>query len=294
MFHHPRLYAFADEASPMIDGQIAALLRNRLDGLEIRNVDGESVSRISPDKAREVREKLDGSGLVCWSVGSPIGKIGITYDFATHLDELRHTLDIADILGAENIRMFSFYLPSGSDPALFRGQVMDRLARMAEIAEGRARLCHENEKGIYGDSPDRCLDILRTVPDLDGVFDPANFVQCGYRPGKAFPLLQSRIRYLHIKDALFADGSVVPAGYGDGSLADVVSAFTRRDRPVMTVEPHLTVFAGLDALEQGAAKSRPVRFVYESSDAAFDAACGALRALLDRAEKASGSREDEE
>lgn len=52
-----RIYAFADEASPDIDGQIAALRENGLDGLEIRNVDGVNVSDISAAKAREVRKK---------------------------------------------------------------------------------------------------------------------------------------------------------------------------------------------------------------------------------------------
>ena len=46
-----RLYAFADEASPMIDGQIAAMKRNGLQGLEMRNVDGVNVSEISLEKA---------------------------------------------------------------------------------------------------------------------------------------------------------------------------------------------------------------------------------------------------
>ena len=75
-----RIFAFADEASPQIDRQIAAMKRNGLQGLEIRNVDGESVSAISLEKAREVRKKLDDAGLITWSVGSPIGKIDIEKD----------------------------------------------------------------------------------------------------------------------------------------------------------------------------------------------------------------------
>ena len=41
-------------------------------------------------------------------------------------------------------------------------------------------LLHENEKDIYGDTAERCLDILETMkcPYLKAVFDPANFVQC--------------------------------------------------------------------------------------------------------------------
>ena len=67
-----KIYAFADEASPLIDGQIIALKENGLDGLEIRNVDNVNVSDISDAKAKEVRKKLDNAGLSVWSVGSPI------------------------------------------------------------------------------------------------------------------------------------------------------------------------------------------------------------------------------
>ena len=109
---YPRIYAFADESGAMIDHQIEAMRRNGLQGLEIRNVDGENISAISLDKAREVRRKLDDAGLVTWSIGSPLGKIDIEKDdFQAHLDALRHTLDLAQILGAANIRMFSDMTP---------------------------------------------------------------------------------------------------------------------------------------------------------------------------------------
>ena len=108
------IYAFADEASGRMEGQIAAMTRNGLQGLEIRGVDGQNIADITTEKAREVRKKLDDAGLCVWSMGSPIGKIDIARgDFGAHLDKLRHTLDLADILGAKNLRMFSFYVPVG-------------------------------------------------------------------------------------------------------------------------------------------------------------------------------------
>ena len=279
----PRIYAFADEASPSIDLQIQAMQRNSLQGLEIRNVDGENISAISLAKAREVRRKLDDAGLVTWSLGSPLGKIDIEKDdFSAHLDALKHSLELADILGARNIRMFSFFLPAGKDPSQFRGEVLDRLHRMVETAAGSGiTLCHENEKGIYGDVASRCLDILTEVPELRGVFDPANFVQCGQDTLEAWDLLKDRIYYMHIKDALFADSSVVPAGCGDGHVKEVLEAFLARGGQDLTVEPHLAVFDGLKGLERKGDRSIVGgTFVYASNDEAFDAACTALRKLL--------------
>lgn len=276
-----KIYAFADEASPSVEGQIAAMRRNGLDGLEIRGVDGENVSSISPEKAREVRRKLDDAGLCVWSVGSPIGKIGIEGDdFDAHLEQLRHTLEIAQILGAARLRMFSFYIPAGKDPALYRGKVLDRMDRMLRVGEGSGVLfCHENEKGIYGDNAARCEDLHRQFPALHGVFDPANYVQCGQDTWAAWERLHGFVDYLHIKDAL-ADGSVVPAGHGQGNVKRILDAYRAQGGEHLTVEPHLQVFEGLKELEQGGTVSHVGGYRYPSSDAAFDAACNALKELI--------------
>ena len=57
-----RIYAFADEASAEISAQIAAMQRNGLHGLEIRNADGTNVSDLTVDKAKEIRAKMDDAG----------------------------------------------------------------------------------------------------------------------------------------------------------------------------------------------------------------------------------------
>lgn len=276
-----KIYAFADEASSCLDGQIAAMRRNGLDGLEIRGVDGENVSAIPLQKAKEVRRKLDDAGLCVWSIGSPLGKIDIeTGDFAAHLEQLRHTLQVAQVLGAKRLRMFSFYMPAGKDPADYRGKVLEQLGEMLRVGEGSGVLyCHENEKGIYGDNAARCAELYRQFPDLRGVFDPANFVQCGQETWSAWELLHDRIDYLHIKDAL-ADGSVVPAGKGMGNVKRILDAYRAKGGAHVTVEPHLQVFEGLTALEQSGNTSHVGGYCYDSSEAAFDAACNALKELL--------------
>lgn len=280
---NPQIFAFADEASAMMDEQIKAMQRNSLQGLEIRSVDGENVSMITLEKAKEVFRKLSDAGLQVWSIGSPIGKIDIEKDdFNQHMDVLKRTIEIAHELKSENIRMFSFYLPHGKAPEDYKNEVMDRLHSMAEAVKGSGvTLCHENEKGIYGDNAARCSEILTEVPELAGVFDPANFVQCGQDTLEAWSLLKSRIKYLHIKDAMFADGSVVPAGKGEGNVPFIVKEFLAMDGRQMTVEPHLKVFSGLNALERKGEQTRMgSSYVYETNDEAFDAACAALHEIL--------------
>lgn len=280
---HPQIFAFADEASPIIDQQIIAMRRNSLQGLEIRAVDGQNVSSITVEKAKEVYHKISDAGLRVWSIGSPIGKIDIEKDdFDQHLDTLKRTVDIAHELKCDNIRMFSFYLPQGKSPSDYKNEVMDRLHRMAEAVRGSdVVLCHENEKGIYGDNAARCKEIITEVPELAGVFDPANFVQCCQDTLEAWKLLKDRIKYLHIKDAMFADGSVVPAGKGEGNVAFIVKDFLAGGGTCMTIEPHLKVFGGLKALERAGEETKMAKgYCYETNDEAFDAACAALRAIL--------------
>ena len=276
-----RLYAFADEAGSSMDDQVKALLRNGLQGIEIRGVDGVNISAISTEKAKEVRKLLDDNGLVTWSIGSPIGKIRLTEDFEKHKDLLRHTLEIAKILDAKNMRIFSFYLPKAEDHAIHRQAVLDRLASLLEISENyNVTFCHENEKGIYGDTARHCWDLLDALPQLQGIFDPANFVQCGEETWNAWNLLKERIHYLHIKDAL-GDSSVVPAGLGDGNILCIVKDYLSRGGRDMTIEPHLMEFDGLKDLEEsGDTSVVGKRFVYPSADVAFDAGCDALRKIL--------------
>lgn len=276
-----RIFAFADEADPNFDGQIDAMLRNDLQGIEIRNVDGENIGDISLDKARELRHRLDDAGLITWSIGSPIGKIHIeTDDFEAHKETFKRQLEIAHILGAENLRMFSFYIPKDKDPSIYKNEVIDRLGVLTNLAIGSGvLLCHENEKGIYGDNAARCLEILEAVPLLRAVFDPANFVQCGQDTIEAWELLKPYVKYMHIKDAKH-DGSVVPAGLGDGNLSYLLAEYRLQGGREFTMEPHLSEFVGLGALEREGEKSQVGEFGYATQAAAFDAGVAAFRAIV--------------
>lgn len=274
------IYAFADEASDSLDGQISALVRGGFDGIEIRGVDGENISDITEDKAKEIKKRLDSAGLRVWSVGSPIGKVKISDDFESHMEKLKHTLEISDILGSKNIRIFSFYMPEGENPDIYKDEVIERLGRMCETAEPHGiGLCHENERLIYGDSAKRCAELLRALPSLKGVFDPANFVMAGEDVKGAWELLGDRIKYLHVKDSA-ADGIIVPAGEGDGQIPYIIREFAKGGGRDFTLEAHLWNFSGLSALENGSTDSIKHRKTYADADEAFDAAAEAMKNII--------------
>ncbi|MDI7278027.1 MAG: sugar phosphate isomerase/epimerase family protein, partial [Anaerolineae bacterium] len=200
---------------------------------------------LSDAEAARVRNELERRGFGVSAIASPIGKIGIDEPFEPHLARFHRALDLAELFGAPFIRLFSFYVPPGEAPR-YREQVMARLTALAEAAEGRnVTIGHENERGIYGDLPERCLDIIRTInrPQWRTIFDPANYVLDGVRPfTDAYPLLADSIAYLHIKDARRSDYTVCPAGEGDGEVRQVLAALKERGFDgFLSLEPHLSM-----------------------------------------------------
>lgn len=280
------LSAFADEAGGGIREQIQALQANDMTHIEPRGLDWGNIAEITAQESKELRRILDDNGIGISALGSPFGKIGIREDFAPHFEKFKQCVENACILGAKRIRIFSFYFQDGDDFAALRDEVMERLEKFCDYAnKSDIWCCHENEKGIYGDIPARNLDILKTLDGkIKGVFDPANYIQCGVSDiPAAYDLLEPYIDYLHIKDCLAATGKVVPAGSGDGQILTLLRRFAKKEgKRFLTLEPHLKVFDGLAALEQagGTESVNMEDFTYPTNRAAFDAAAEALRALL--------------
>lgn len=272
------LSAFADEASPLFYEQIDAMRASGITHLEMRGVNGRNISSMTREEVRCAKYMLDNAGLSVWSIGSPIGKIKITDPFAPHLDSFKRLLEAAVICEASVMRIFSFYdVKTQAD----KEEALIRLRTLSETAEGSGiLLCHENEKGIYGDTAESCAEILSAVPRLGSVFDPANFIQCGVDPLTAWGLLAEKTTYLHIKDAL-QSGKVVPAGHGVGHLPAIIQDFGNRGGKVLSIEPHLTVFKGLADLEEGQ-KTDIDPYSYPSAREAFRVAADALKDITEK------------
>lgn len=277
------LSAFADEAAPDLKGQMDACERNGIRHIEMRFIDTKSIADHTVRECREIRRQLDDRGFELSALGSPYGKINIQDDFAAHLEKFKQGLELCHALRVSRIRMFSFYMPEGENPANYRSQVMEQLAILAQEARREDIVCcHENEKGIYGDTAARCVDIAHTLDGaLSFVFDPANFVQCGQSVKEAYDALEPHVLYLHVKDARYSDGVVLPAGEGDGDLPYVLGRFLKKPgEHILTLEPHLMAFPGFADLERPEEITEKKAGGFAETNAAFDKACRALRQLL--------------
>jgi sugar phosphate isomerase/epimerase len=252
------LSCFADEIADSTDSQIALLKDLGISWVEFRSGDGKGIADYTVAEAEVIWEKLQRNGISVSALGSPIGKINITDDFEPHFETFKHVVKLAKAMHTRYIRMFSFYMPKDEDPGIYRDAVIERLKKLtAYAAEQDVVLLHENEKGIYGDNAPRCLELFKAIdsPHFRATFDFANFVQCGQDPTEAYQMLKPYITYVHIKDALAKDGTVVPGGQGDGHLAEIFADLKAEGyKGFFSLEPHLADFASLQSLEQEVTK----------------------------------------
>jgi len=236
---------FGDEISPDLVEQMDCMEALGIKHIEVRGVWGKGVLDLSDEQLARVKSEMSARGFGVSAIGSPIGKIKITDDFAEHMARFRRAIHCAKALGTDNIRIFSYFMPEGDDPAVHRDEVMRRMRAKVELAEGEGVVClHENERNIYGDVPQRCRDILETVdsPNLLSIFDPANYVHCGVTPyDDGWELLEKWTVYMHVKDSKL-DKTVTAAGEGDGQVAKVLRALrprAERTTVFLSLEPHL-------------------------------------------------------
>lgn len=244
---------FADEIDQDFFKQLAVLEELKQTHIELRSIDGINISNFTIEQAYRYKEILDVHNVKVSALGSPIGKIGITDNFGEHFQVFKHVVKLAHIFETQYIRMFSFYIPNGENPYDYEKDVIARLSEMVIYAEEeKIILLHENEKGIFGDTADRCK-ILFDQLESDSfrmTFDFANFVQCKENTLNAYHLLKNKIAYIHIKDALYSNEEVVLPGEGDGNLIEILQLLEQDGyHGYLSLEPHLFHFVGFSDLE---------------------------------------------
>ena len=249
-----KISGFSDEIASDIQTQFTVLRRLGISHFEPRGINGKNISTLTDDELSSLLAAMKQHGIAASSIGSPVGKVKLSEDFGEHFAMFRRVVDIAERLGARYIRMFSFY--HDGDAPWTHGERTAVIARLSEmIAYAREHdviLLHENEKDVYGDTVERCVDLQKELscPHFRAVFDPANFVQCGEDPLAAYKAMRPYIAYMHIKDARADDGRVVPAGQGDGKIPEILSdLYAGGYDGFLSLEPHLGSFEGLADLE---------------------------------------------
>ena len=259
---------FADEIAPDLTTQIESINKLGIHNIEMRGVDGNNLIYHDDAKVKEIKARLDDAGIKLSALGSPLGKIGIDDPFEPHFEEFKRAVEIAHMMETRYIRMFSFYVPRNEQTGdivehaapgelgrSIRERVFERLGCFLDHAESEdICLLHENEKGIYGEKAAECLEIMDAFAGdhFKAIFDFANFVQAGQDTLEAYEMLKDHIAYIHVKDAISGSGRVVPSGFGDGNVKEILGRlFSGGFNGFLSIEPHLFDFEGFKGLENG-------------------------------------------
>lgn len=234
------LTGFTDEALAPFPAQARMAASAGLTHVELRRVGTTPtpVLRASGRALDAAEAALDRHGLGVSCLATGLGKVPVDAPLGPQVDDLARAAELAHRFGAPHVRVFSWHTTT---PDADRGRVLDQMARFAEVAlETGVTLLHENEKGVWGDTPERCLE-LATACGVRLILDPANFVQCGVRPfDQAWPLLAPHVDYLHAKDARADTRRVVPVGDGHGQWPQLVAALRASGwSGFVSLEPHL-------------------------------------------------------
>ncbi len=279
MLENTRITGFADEIHTDIQMQVKLLHELGIKFIELRSANGKNVAEFTLEEAADIKKYLQDNDISVSAIGSPIGKIMITEDFEPHFESYKRVVELTKLFETPYIRMFSFFIPKGEEPFLYKEEVFKRMKQMIDYAQlHNVILLHENEKDIYGDIALRCNELFEAFygEHFKCTFDFANFVQCKQDTLKAYELLKPYVEYIHIKDALFETGEVVPAGEGDGNVSDILKILDKEGYAgYLSLEPHLAEFAGLKTLEQNAQKRK-----LTDGEAAYTIAFNALMGLL--------------
>ncbi len=110
------LSGFIDEISDDFTEQCKVASGLGLRYVEVRSAWGINILNLDSGQLASLREVLAEYGLQVSSIGSPIGKISIDDEFPPHLERMRHAVDVAQLLEAPYIRLFSFFIPEGDRP----------------------------------------------------------------------------------------------------------------------------------------------------------------------------------
>jgi sugar phosphate isomerase/epimerase len=230
------LAVIGDEIGPSLPEMLSFCAENDVHRLDMRTVDGRNLLGMSLDEVDAIGRRLKAAGIRVPTFVSPILKwpapgkapAGGTVDFAfdpascPKNDPLAHAFEVATVLGATRIRVFSFLRYPG-----FRHRDLEAaFGRLSDLAGYHSITVElENEPvcnigsagelaGYFAPSPD---DELEPDPEpwLRPLFDIGNSWSIGQPPSDDdFKTLGPKVDLIHLKDRDFAAKRTVPLGDG--------------------------------------------------------------------------------
>jgi len=243
-----------DEVSPSLDEGLAFAREEGIGTIDLRVIDGRNVLALSrgdlADAARRVRAAGLSVSCICTPLlkWSPPGRIARTegdqFGFALGdrppRDVYAEAFVAADILGARNVRVFS-YLAYDDYRLDDLREPIDDLLLLAEKFDMKVHVENEGVCNIAGLAELEALVTTYRHPRLRALPDIANAYRASTPPSAAdLARLMPFTDMLHIKDYANAARRFVAVGEGDIPIETLLAAtLPARDAPLsLTIETH--------------------------------------------------------
>ena len=243
-----------DEVSPSLDEGIAFAREEGIGTIDLRVIDGRNVLALSRGELAEAAQRVRAAGLsvscICTPLlkWSPPGKtartegdqFGFELGERTPRDVYAKAFAAAEILGARNLRVFSYLAYDGYCVDDLREPVEDLLA-LAEKFDMKVHVENEGVCNIAGLAELEAMMTTYRHPRLRALPDIANAYRMSVPPSAAdLARLLPFTDILHIKDYSNAARGFVAVGEGDIPIAALLAAtLPGREAPLtLTIETH--------------------------------------------------------
>jgi len=243
-----------DEVSPSLDEGLAFAREEGIGTIDLRVIDGRNVLALSRGELADAARRVRAAGLsvscICTPLlkWSPSGRIARTegdqFGFALGdrppRDIYAEAFVAADILGARNLRVFS-YLAYDDYRLDDLRESIDDLLLLAEKFDMKVHVENEGVCNIAGLAELEALVTAYRHPRLRALPDIANAYRTSSPPSAAdLARLMPFTDMLHIKDYANAARRFVPVGEGDIPIEKLLAAtLPAREAPLtLTIETH--------------------------------------------------------
>ena len=252
----PTVALITDEVSQDLDEVLAFTAEHDVTQVDIRAVDERNVILFDNDELGALAARLADAGLTVGCYCSPLLKWtrpgmpvpegtnfhGFDPDAMSHETAMVHAFEVANVLGARQIWVFSYLAYPGFTPA----DLDDDLGLLLDLAEAHGvDLVLENEHVCNVATLAGIIAVAdhHPHPRLKAAIDLANQMSAGHPPPSEDELVHAaRLGgTVHVKD-LAPDKTYVPVGQGvidhAGSLATILNAAPGGALPIV-IETHM-------------------------------------------------------
>lgn len=215
-----RIASITDEFSPNLEQALEPMAEIGMTGAELRVLWGKNIMDLTQDELKRAKQLISDKGMEVIGIASPILKCVLPnapevdsrfqhdvfaskHSFEDQPRLADHAFDIADLMGCQIVRVFSYWRTVNPD-ACFNA-VVEAMHWLAEAAAKRGKIIGlENEHACNISTAADAAKVLNALkhPNLQLVWDPANALCSGEDPfpGGYSLLPKDRIAHVHTKD----------------------------------------------------------------------------------------------